>query len=96
MAQNTLHDYSAPSASQVPKGPEVETGTGNFEIKTGLISMVQASPFCGKANEDAAAHLQQFLELCSTFTIKGVSEDAIRLWLFPFSSRKGKVVVLLE
>ena len=47
--------------------------------------MVQASPFCGKANEDAIAHLQQFLELCNTFVIKRVSQDAIRLRLFPFS-----------
>ena len=47
--------------------------------------MVQASPFYGKANEDANTHLQQFLELCITFVIKGVSQDAIRLHLFPFS-----------
>ena len=47
--------------------------------------MVQGSPFCGKANEDASAHLQQFLELCSTFVVKGVSQDAIRLCLFPFT-----------
>ena len=47
--------------------------------------MVQASPFYGKANEDASAHLQQFLEFCSTFVIMGVSQDAIRLRLFPFS-----------
>ena len=76
-AQKTLCDYSAPSANQVPTGPEVNTGGENFEIKMGLITMVQASPFCGKANEDASAHLQQFLELCSTFVIKGVSQDAI-------------------
>ena len=85
MAQKTLCDYSALSANQVPTRPEVNTGGENFEIKTGLIMMVQASPFCGKANEDASAHLQQFLELCSTFVIKGVSQDAIRLRLFPFS-----------
>ena len=76
MAQKILRDYSAPSANQVPTGPEVNTGGENFEIKTGLITMVQASPFCGntmvqaspfcgKANEDASAHLQQFLELCN-------------------------------
>ena len=85
MAQKTLRDYSAPSANQVPTGPEVNTGGENFEIKTGLITMVQANPFCGRANKDASAHLQQFLELCSTFVIKGVSQDAIRLRLFPFS-----------
>ena len=73
MAQKTLRDYSAPSANQVPTRPEINTGGENFEIKTGLITMVQASPFCGKANEDASAHLQQLLELCSTFVIKSVS-----------------------
>jgi hypothetical protein len=50
-----------------------------------LITMVQASPFCGKAHEDANAHLQQFLEICSTFTINRVSQEALRLRLFPFS-----------
>ena len=77
MARNTLCDYSAPSANQGPTRPEVNIGRENFEIKTGLITMVQASSFCGKANEDASAHLQQFLELCSTFVIKGVSQDMI-------------------
>ena len=52
MAQKTLRDYSALSANQVPTGPEVNTGGENFEIKTGLITMVQANPFCGKANVD--------------------------------------------
>ena len=63
MAQKTLRDYSTPSANQVLTGREVNTGGENFEIKTGLITMVQASPFYGKANEDASAHLQQFMEL---------------------------------
>ena len=94
MAQKMLHDYSAPSATQVPTGPEVNTGGENFEIKTGLILMVQASSFCGKANEDASAHVQQFLELCSTFVVKRVSQDAIRLRLFPFCSRESEAVVL--
>ena len=85
MAQKTLRDYSTPSANQVPTEPEINIGGESFEIKMGLITMVQASPFCGKANEDASAHLQQFLELCSTFVIKGVSQDAIRLRLFLFS-----------
>ena len=85
MTKKTLSEFSAPSTSQVPVGHAVNTGDVNFENKTCLINMVQASPFCGKANEDASAHLQQFLELSSTFTIRGVSEDAIRLRLFPFS-----------
>ena len=57
----------------------------NFELKPGLINMVQSNQFCGKAHEDASAHLQHFLEICSTFTISGVPKDAILLCLFPFS-----------
>ena len=85
MAQKALRDFSAPSASNVPVGPIVSSGGENFEIKMGLITMVQASPFCGKGNEDASSHLQQFLEPCSTFVVKGVSQAAIRLRLFLFS-----------
>jgi hypothetical protein len=46
--------------------------------------MVQASPFCGKASEDANAHLQNFLEVSSTINPKGTTMDNIFLRLFPF------------
>ena len=65
--------------------PNINVADVNFELKSSLINMVQASPFCGKPNEDANAHLQNFLELCKTVTIRGVMADAIRLRLFPFS-----------
>ena len=85
MAEKTLRDFSVPSAANVVTGPNVDVGDVNFELKSSLINMVQASPFCGKPNEDANAHLQNFLELCKTVTIRGVTADAIRLRLFPFS-----------
>jgi hypothetical protein len=50
-----------------------------------LINMVQANRFSRKPNEDTNAHLQHFLEVCRTFTIGGVTDDAICLYLFPFS-----------
>jgi hypothetical protein len=58
---------------------------GSFKLKPALINMVQQSPFCGKTSEDANAHLQHFLEICNTFTIRGVTQDAVRLHLFLFS-----------
>ena len=85
MAQKAISDFSAPSATHVAQGPEVNFGDATFELKPALIHMVQVNPFCGKPHEDANAHLQHFMELCSTFTIKGVASDAIRLRLFPFS-----------
>jgi hypothetical protein len=47
--------------------------------------MIQASPFCGKASEDANAHLQKFLEVSSIINPEGITMDNIHLHLFPFS-----------
>ena len=85
MAEKTLCDFSVPSVANVATGRNVDVGDVNFELKSSLINMVQASPFCGKPDEDANAHLQNFLELCKIITIRGVTADAIRLRLFPFS-----------
>jgi hypothetical protein len=84
MADKTLHEFSAPTTTNIRMGPAVNVGENGFELKPALITMVQASQFCGKAHEDASAHLQHFLEICSTFTLKGVSRDATLLCLFPF------------
>ena len=68
-----------------------QAGNEGFELKTGLVNMVQASPFCGKASEDANAHLQNFLEVSNTINPKGTMVNVVRLWLFPFSLlRKAK------
>ena len=85
MAEKTLRDFSVLSAANVATGPNVDVGDMNFELKSSLINMVQASPFCGKPNEDANAHLQNFLELCDTVVIWGVAADVVKLHLFPFS-----------
>jgi hypothetical protein len=85
MANKTLREFSAPTTENIHTTPQVNVGKDGFEVNPTLITMVQASQFCGKAHEDASAHLQHFLEICSTFTIKGVTRDAIILRLFPFS-----------
>ena len=85
MPNKTLREFSAPTTANIHTGPQVDVGDKAFELKPALINMVQASQFCGKAHEDASAHLQHFLEICSTFTIKDVPRDAILLRLFPFS-----------
>jgi hypothetical protein len=47
--------------------------------------MMQATPFSGKAHEDASAHLQNFLEISSIVVSKNIAQDIILLCLFPFS-----------
>jgi hypothetical protein len=39
----TLCDYSTPTVANVPVGPTVNIGDGNFELRTSLITMVQAN-----------------------------------------------------
>ena len=85
MAQKTIREYSVPAVTNVPTGPAINVGDKNFELRTRLITMVQASPLCGLPNEDANAHLQHFLELCDTIVIKDVAPASIRLCLFLFS-----------
>ena len=85
MVDKTLHEFSAPTMANIRIGPTVNVRDNGFELKLASINMVQANQFCGKAHDDASAHLQHFLEICSNFTIKGVTQDAILLRLFPFS-----------
>jgi hypothetical protein len=54
-----------------------------FEIRTSTIRMVQHSPFTSK--EDSNLHLQEFIQLCQTFNMDGVTQDQMRARLFPFS-----------
>jgi hypothetical protein len=84
-ARRCINDFSALSSDNVRTGPERNIRDGSFKLKLALINMVQQSPFYGKASEDANTHLQHFLEICSTFTIRGVTQDVVHLCLFPFS-----------
>jgi hypothetical protein len=84
-ARRCINDFSTPSSSNVRTGLETNLRDGIFELKPALINMVQQSLFCCKASEDAKSHLQHFLEICSTFVIRGVTHDAVRLCHFPFS-----------
>ncbi|KAA3473239.1 oligopeptide transporter 4-like [Gossypium australe] len=56
--------------------------SNNFEIKSTMIKMIQNNlQFRGTMKEDP----NQFLQLCDTLKCNEVTNDAIRLWLFPFS-----------
>ncbi|XP_073016723.1 uncharacterized protein [Primulina eburnea] len=64
--------------------PTIQANT--FELKPGIIQMIQMQvKFGGAPSEDPNAHLENFLSICDTIKCNGVSTDAIRLRLFPFS-----------
>ena len=79
----TLREYSVPSSSHIPTRMNSDQGNDGFELNSGLVNMVQANPFCGKASEDANAHLQNFVEVSSTINHRGATMANVRLRLFP-------------
>jgi len=84
MVEKSIREFSAPTTDNIRTGPTADIDQ-SFELKPTLINMVQASQFCGKPHEDASAHLQHFLKICSTFTIKDIPKNTILLCLFLFS-----------
>src|SRR5204863_4829593 len=60
----------------------------SFELKASVIQLVQNNTqFGGLPSEDSNQHITNFLEVCDTVKIGGVSNDEIRRRLFPFSLR---------
>nr|GEZ47251.1 reverse transcriptase domain-containing protein [Tanacetum cinerariifolium] len=57
----------------------------NFEIKTGLLSLIQANQFHGFESNNPHDHIGSFNRITSTFMFRDVSNDAIKLMLFPYS-----------
>jgi len=86
--RKTLQDFITPGVQGIASSiahPTIDAN--NFEFKLTLILMVQQSQFGGMHLEDLNLHLLVFLEVCDTLQLNGVSTDAIRLCLFPFSVR---------
>ena len=88
LERRTLGDFAMPDISSSFGGivaPAI--ANNNFEIKPSIIQMVQNNQFGGLQGEDSYAHILTFLNVCVTFKINGITDDLIRLRLFPFSVR---------
>ncbi|KAL4385803.1 hypothetical protein GQ457_15G015920 [Hibiscus cannabinus] len=58
------------------------------ELKTIMFNMFNTlGQFGGSPAENARQHLKSFLEICNSFKIHGVSNDFLKLKLFPYSLR---------
>ena len=55
----------------------------NFELKSVMVKMLQNILFHGLPHENPNMHLTNFLEVCDTIKYNGVTEEALRLRLFP-------------
>ena len=61
------------------------TSAESCYINIALLNLVMEDQFSGTPNEDAASHLNTFMELCDMQKKKEVDNDIVKLKLFPFS-----------
>ncbi|BFG41131.1 hypothetical protein CerSpe_274050 [Prunus speciosa] len=78
-----LRDYTALAEYNAPSCIVLTPITQRFEIRPTTIQLLPS--YHGKEEENPYHHLKTFFTICSTFNYGGVSEEQIRLRLFPFS-----------
>lgn len=88
MAQNerALREYALPNMHLVRGSITRPTIIiNNFEIKPTMVQMIQNNlRFKGTMTKDPSIQLKWFLQLCDMFKYNGVTDEFIRLRLFPF------------
>nr|GEY15192.1 hypothetical protein [Tanacetum cinerariifolium] len=67
----------------------------NFELKHGLLTLVQNKQFFGHDKEDPHAHIRYFSKITSTLKFLNISNTSIQLMLFSFSL-EGAARIWLE
>ena len=63
------------------------TNVESCEINAALLNLVMKDPFSGLPSEDAATHLNNFVDLCDMQKKKDMDNDIVKLKLFHFSLR---------
>ena len=63
------------------------TNAESCETNAALLNLVMKDQFFGLPSEDAASHLNNFVDLCKMQKKKDVDDDFVKLKLFPFSLR---------
>ncbi|KAL4324813.1 hypothetical protein GQ457_11G025870 [Hibiscus cannabinus] len=85
----TIRDYLAEDLEGLnPTFMMPDFEAEHFELKPIMFNMLNPiGQFGGTPNENARQHLKSFLEICNSFKIHGVSNDVLKLKLFPYSLR---------
>ncbi|XP_074266558.1 uncharacterized protein LOC141589835 [Silene latifolia] len=82
-----IRETMAPKHIVNPSIQRPRIQANNFEIKNALLNLVQDNQFGGGPLENPNDHLNDFLENCDMYKSNGVSDDVVRLRLFPRSLR---------
>nr|GEW63822.1 reverse transcriptase domain-containing protein [Tanacetum cinerariifolium] len=82
---NFFHATPAPTEGYGEDIVILEILAEKFEIKTNLLQLVQSNKFHGRENENSHTHISNFKRMTATLNYRDVSNDAIKLMLFPYS-----------
>nr|GEU36709.1 reverse transcriptase domain-containing protein [Tanacetum cinerariifolium] len=63
----------------------LDINADHFEIKMNLLQLVQANPYHGFERENSHTHINNFKRITSTLKFMDVSNDVIKLMMFPYS-----------
>ncbi|GJW60897.1 reverse transcriptase domain-containing protein [Tanacetum coccineum] len=86
MAERTMEELlQAPTEGYEEAIVIPEINADHFEIKTMLLQLVQANPFCGFERENPHTHINNFKRITSTLKFRDVPNDVIKLMMFPYS-----------
>ncbi|RZC57951.1 hypothetical protein C5167_005246 [Papaver somniferum] len=81
----TLKDYMFPTRTNRASCIKLPATTANFEIKPSILQMIPI--FLGKDDENPYFHIRDFEEICGTIRIKDLTDEVLKLKMFPFSLR---------
>ncbi|XP_021741781.1 uncharacterized protein LOC110707993 [Chenopodium quinoa] len=81
-----LKKLGIPGAYRFESGIAPPTTPANdFEIRLAMITFIERLQFSGAKHESPLNHFKEFEKYCNTIRVNGVSQEFIRLKLFPFS-----------
>nr|GEV20344.1 reverse transcriptase domain-containing protein [Tanacetum cinerariifolium] len=63
----------------------LEIDADHYEIKTNLLQLVQPNPYHGFERENPHTHIKNFKRITSTLKLRDVTNDVIKLMMFPYS-----------
>ena len=80
-----LEEFTLPSivVQLAKRKPPIQAH--NFELKGVTLQMLHNIQFHGLPSENSNAHLTSFIEACDIVKYNGVTEEVLRLCLFPLS-----------
>ena len=82
----TLRDYLQPIRASTPSCIVFRKFVGSFEMKPGEIQLLPK--FHGLDYENPYLYLKEFDEVCATLQYNNITDDVVRLKLFPFSLKE--------